>query len=368
MSDVSDDGVHLDPEDWGDELKPGTDLFHAQYSIDRHLKSGGFGITYLARDSLNRQVVIKECFPEGMCVRPNRVVRPRSRTYGAGVATLIQKFIGEAQSLARIDHPNVVRVHQVFEDNDTAYMVLDFIDGRELGEEIVENPLSPAEVRSALLQLLDAVAVIHDAGLLHRDISPDNIMLDADRRPVLIDFGAARDQERPANRPASTVHVVKDGYSPQELYLQGGDQGPWSDLYALAATFHHLITGEAPPNSQMRLAALAMGSPDPYLPLAGRVDGYAPAFLAAIDKALSVMAHARIQTARDWTAMITGVPAPAPRPVSQPLSEQQPQRQLSQPMPSETARPNSPLQLSPTRAAAAVATVLALGAVILAGV
>ncbi len=358
MSDVSDDGVHLDPEEWGDELKPGTALFHGQYTIERHLKSGGFGITYLARDSLQRQVVIKECFPEGMCVRPSRAVRPRSRTYGPGVATLIQKFIGEAQNLARIDHPNVVRVHQVFEDNDTAYMVLDFIEGRELGEEIAVNPLGPDEIRSALLQLLDAVAVIHDSGLLHRDISPDNIMLDDQRRPVLIDFGAARDQDSGADRPRSTVHIVKDGYSPQELYLQSGEQGPWSDLYALAATFHHLITGEAPPNSQTRLAALAMGSPDPYRPLVGRFDAYPPEFLDAIDKAISVMAHARIQSARDWIALITGAPAPAPKPV---LTEMQaPLR--------SAVRPQDPRPLSLTRAAAAVATVLALGAVLFATV
>lgn len=361
MSAVSNDGVHLESEDWSDELKPGTDLFHGQYTIERHLKSGGFGITYLARDSLQRQVVIKECFPEGMCVRPSRAVRPRSRTYGQGVATLIQKFIREAQNLSRIDHPNVVRVHQVFEDNDTAYMVLDFIEGRDLGEAITVNPLGPDEIRSALLQLLDAVAVIHDSGLLHRDISPDNIMLDDQRRPVLIDFGAARDQEPGPDRPRSTVHVVKDGYSPQELYLQGGEQGPWSDLYALAATFHHLIAGEAPPNSQTRLAALAMGSPDPYQPLAGRFDAYPPAFLAAIDKALSVMAHARIQSAREWTALITGAPAPQPRPVLQPKAP-------APPRPAVIARPAAKHPLPLTRAAAAVAAVLALGAVILATV
>ncbi|MDX5351142.1 MAG: serine/threonine protein kinase [Paracoccaceae bacterium] len=344
----------VEPEEWGDELPPGTALFHGQYTIERHLRSGGFGITYLALDSLKRRVVIKECFPEGMCVRPSRAVRARSRNYGPGVATLIQKFIREAQSLARIKHPNVVRVHQVFEDNDTAYMVLDYIQGRELGDEIAENPLSPLEIRAALLQLLDAVAVIHDAGLLHRDISPDNIMLDAHRKPVLIDFGAARDHAPGGERPVSTVHVVKDGYSPQELYMQGAEQGPWSDLYALAATFHHLIAGEPPPNSQVRLAALATGAGDPYQPLAGRFDDYDPAFLEAIDKALSVLARERIQSARDWMARLTGeMPAP-PRPVAPAVPVQAP--------------PPAARQLTPTRAAAAVAAVLAVGAMILATV
>ncbi len=355
MSAVS---TELEPEDWGDELAPGTELFHGQYVIERHLRSGGFGITYLARDSLQRRVVIKECFPQGLCMRPSRAVRARSRTYGAGVSTLIQKFVGEAQALARISHPNVVRVHQVFEDNDTAYMVLDFIEGRELGDEIAEAPLAPREIRAALLQLLDAVAVIHDSGLLHRDISPDNIMLDTQRRPVLIDFGAARDTLPGDKRPVSTVHVVKDGYSPQELYVQGAEQGPWSDLYALAATFHHLITGEAPPNSQLRLAALATGAPDPYRPLAGRFDAHPPVFLAAIDKALSVLARERIQSARDWTARISGESLPQLRTPSQPLAP-------TQPVPKPLAPSPEPRLMALARAVAGVAAVLALGAVII---
>ena len=366
--------TELEPEDWGDELAPGTELFHGQYVIERHLRSGGFGITYLARDSLERRVVIKECFPQDLCMRPSRTVRARSRTYGAGVATLIRKFIGEAQALARIRHPNVVRVHQVFEDNDTAYMVLDFIEGRELVDEIDEiagAPLAPQEIRAALLQLLDAVAVIHDSGLLHRDISPDNIMLDADRRPVLIDFGAARDTLPGDRRPVSTLHVVKDGYSPQELYVQGAEQGPWSDLYALAATFHHLITGEAPPNSQLRLAALATGAPDPYQPLAGRFDTYEPAFLAAIDKALSVRARERIQSAREWTAQITGemVPPPQPQPQPQPQVPSQPPVQVpSRPVLQPIASSPEPRLMALARAVAGVAAVLALGAVIIATV
>ncbi|MCU0828136.1 MAG: protein kinase [Tabrizicola sp.] len=299
--------VDVELELTGDELTPGTTLSNGNYTIVQHLKSGGFGITYLALDTLGRKVVVKECFPSGMCARPSRSVRPRSRSYTSNIASLVEKFVAEAHALARVNHANVVKVHQVFRENETAYMALDYVEGDDLLGVLADPVRAPThkEIRSWLIKLLDATAVVHEAGLLHRDISPDNILIDANRQPVLIDFGAAREQGPAAERAASTLHVVKDGYSPQELYLSGGDQGPWSDLYALAATFHHLITGQAPPNSQERLAAMATQSPDPLIPLAGRFPAYDAAFLAAIDKAMSVLPRDRLQSARQWLSAIT---------------------------------------------------------------
>jgi predicted Ser/Thr protein kinase len=290
-----------------DELPPGTKLSNGTYTIVEHLKSGGFGITYLATDTLGRRVVIKECFPSGICTRASQAVKARSRIYVANVANLVEKFVAEAHSLAKLTHPNIVKVHQVFKENDTAYMALDYVEGHDLLEVMTNSSLAltPAGVRSTLLKLLDAVGAVHEKGLLHRDISPDNILIDGKRQPILIDFGAAREQER-TESAASTLHVVKDGYSPQELYLSGGgDQGPWSDLYSLAASFYHLIACEAPVNSQARLAALASNSEDPCIPLAGRFDAYDPAFLAAIDKAMSVLPKQRMQSARQWLSAIT---------------------------------------------------------------
>ena len=296
----------LDPSP--DELPPGTKLSNGTYTIVEHLKTGGFGITYLATDTLGRRVVIKECFPSGICTRSSRAVRARVRTYAPGVSSLVERFVDEAHSLAKLNHPNVVKVHQVFKENDTAYMALDYVEGHDLLDVMEHSSLAltPAGVRTTLLKLLDAVSVMHEKGLLHRDISPDNILIDAKRNPILIDFGASRELERTGDSPASTLHVVKDGYSPQELYLSGGgDQGPWSDLYSLAASFFHVITGEAPANSQARLAALASNAPDPCVPLAGRFDSYDPAFLTAIDKAMSVLPKQRMQSARQWIAAIT---------------------------------------------------------------
>jgi serine/threonine protein kinase len=307
-SSTFDEGSSRPQDATGDELAPGTQLSNGTYTIQSHLKTGGFGITYLANDTLGRRVVIKECFPSGMCSRASRQVNLRSRAYAGSVSGLVQQFVAEAHSLAKLDHPNVVKVHQVFKENNTAYMALDYVEGSDLLDTMhrPELALTPSGIRSTLLKLLDAVGAVHELGLLHRDISPDNILIDSKRRPILIDFGAARDTALRTEGAASTLHVVKDGYSPQELYLSGGgDQGPWSDLYALAATYYHIISGDAPPNSQARLAAMAANTPDPCVPLSGRFDGYEPAFLAAIDKAMSVLPKERIQSARQWISAIS---------------------------------------------------------------
>ena len=174
-----------------DELKPGTTLLHGQYTITRYLASGGFGITYLAKDSLDRDVVIKECYADAFCRRTQTIVSARSRAHQGELKSIIRHFVKEAQSLAKLQHPNIVGVHQVFEDNDTAYMAIDYVDGRDLLE-ILEDPetrLTPDDIVTMTRKLSSAVGFIHDAELLHRDISPDNILIDKDGEPILIDFG-----------------------------------------------------------------------------------------------------------------------------------------------------------------------------------
>ncbi|WP_298837016.1 serine/threonine-protein kinase [uncultured Roseobacter sp.] len=296
----------LPEEVYSEALPPGSRLLSGQYEIIRYLSSGGFGITYLARDSLNRTVVIKECFPEAFCARVNKTVRARTRNYTDDFKSIVRLFIREAHALSRLDHSSVVGVHQVFEDNETAYMALDLVDGKDLLEIIeTEGPASsPADVHEMTLALLDAIGHVHAQDLLHRDISPDNILVDAKGRPVLIDFGAAREEASRKSRVMSQVLVVKDGYSPQEFYVAGSQQTPSSDLYALAATLSHLISGKAPPNSQARLAALASSQPDLYEPLAGRFPGYDDTFLRAIDKAMNIVPADRVQTAEEWALMI----------------------------------------------------------------
>ncbi|SHG67557.1 serine/threonine-protein kinase [Marivita hallyeonensis] len=295
-------------ESYLDELAPGTELLQGQYRIVKFLNSGGFGITYLASDSLDRKVVIKECFPSSFCNRSRTIVKARSRAHSQELRSVVQLFVQEARSLAKLNHPNIVGVHQVFEDNETAYMVLDFVEGRDLLDTL-EDPnhgLNAAQIKGILKDVLGAVQFIHDQDILHRDISPDNILLDADLRPVLIDFGAAREEATKKSRILSAMRVVKDGYSPQEFYVQGSAQSPSSDLYALGATFYHLISGEIPPNSQARLAAIAAGDADPYEPLVGRIKGFENKFLAAIDKSLGILPKDRVQSAEEWLDIMEG--------------------------------------------------------------
>lgn len=296
------------PSERSESLPNGTRLLGDQFTITRPLSSGGFGITYLAKDNyLERSVVIKECFPEVFCRREGKDVLVRSYTHHQKYRAIVEMFMREARSIAKMRHPNIVGVHRIFEDNETAYMVLDLIDGRDLLDIINDGnqQLTPAQVKATLIKVLDAVDLVHQQDLLHRDISPDNILLDKWGSPVLIDFGAAREEASRESRALSAVLIVKDGYSPQEFYFAGGKQSACSDLYALGASFYHVITGEAPPNSQTRMAEFAGNNPDPCRPLAGRFKDYDPAFLAAIDKAMMILPKDRIQSARAWANMIS---------------------------------------------------------------
>ena len=322
----------VDPDAFADDLKPGTQLLGGHYTIIGFLNSGGFGITYLAKDSLDRTVVIKECFPNALCRRSTSLVRARSRKHQVDFRSFVDSFVDEAKSLARLVHPNIVGVHQVFEDNDTAYMAIDYIDGRDLHDilDSTDQAFTPDQVVTMLKRMLSAVEFIHQVGILHRDISPDNILVDRSGNPILIDFGAASEQVVRATRVLTGRRVIKEGYSPQEFYLSGAEQSPASDLYSLGATFYHVIAGQAPPESQRRLARVAEGEPDPYEPLAGRFQGYPPGFLEAIDKAVRVMPRDRIQSAGDWldwirigeeggplpTALTAGPPKAQTRPVT----------------------------------------------------
>lgn len=308
--DIRQNGADTGPDaGFDDELAPGTSLLRGQYTIESFLNAGGFGVTYLARDSLDRIVVLKECYPSSMCCRTKEAVRARNRSAQREFDAVVRLFGQEARRLSTLRHPNIVGIHQVFEDNGTAYMALDFVRGRDL-QEIIEDPkinLTPKHIRSLMKKLLSAVKYIHDNNVLHRDISPDNVLLQANGNPVLIDFGAAREEASRASRVLSQIHVVKDGYSPQEFYIAGAEQGPPSDLYSLAATMYHLIMGKPPPTSQERVSAIAAEKEDPYLPLINRVHGYDEHFLMAIDQCLAPMPRDRLQSADEWIAKIDTV-------------------------------------------------------------
>lgn len=306
--------VMQEVENQTEELPVGETLLHGQYQIVRFLGRGGFGISYLARDSLDRDVVIKECFPSALCYRIDRTVQARAQSHNEQYQSVLRQFVREARRLAKLDHPSIVGVHQVFEENNSAYMALDYIDGDDFLSILEDNPqrLTPKVVCGALMDALKAISYTHGLSILHRDISPDNFLLGADNKLTLIDFGAARECAGKENPALSAMIAVKDGYSPHEFYLNEVAQSPSSDLYSLAATFYHLITGATPPDSQERLAAVAAEAPDPYQPLVGSNTDYDPSFLASIDQALSVLPEGRIQSAEEWIeALKHGMEQPA---------------------------------------------------------
>lgn len=294
-----------------DDLPPGTELMRGQYTIESYLNSGGFGITYCARDSLGRTVVIKECFPSVLCRRVGTSIEPSKIDYAVELSKLIEQFVSEAHALAALNHKNILHVHQVFEENQTAYMAIDFIDGPDLMDVIQNTPerLTSEEILRITRRALGAIKYIHSEGMLHRDISPDNILIDETGEPVLIDFGAALRSTKVPGRVFSKVKFVKDGYSPQEFYIEGAEQGEWSDIYGFAATIYHLISGAPPVDGQQRMSSVAQGHDDPYVKLAGTTDDYPGGFLEALDKALAIMPVDRLQTADEWLELIPARPA-----------------------------------------------------------
>ncbi|MEO0692193.1 MAG: serine/threonine-protein kinase, partial [Pseudomonadota bacterium] len=237
--------VDTDGQD-GCALRTGTKLLHGQYTLTEFLAAGGFGMTYVARDSLSRTVVIKECFPTELCVRAGTSVTARSAAYADGYQTLLDQFVAEAHCLAQLKHRNIVHVHQVFKENGTAYMAMDYVDGVDLCQIIdarARQALPPKEIVRIALRILHAIRYVHGSGMLHLDISPDNILIDRKGEPVLIDFGAARTGAASAET-VWPLGCVKDGYSPPEFYIPHRERGAWSDLYSLGASLYHLMSGE----------------------------------------------------------------------------------------------------------------------------
>jgi WD40 repeat protein/serine/threonine protein kinase len=284
-------------------LPQGTELA-GDYRIERVLGAGGFGITYLAEEtSLHRAVAIKEYFPSDFAARDGTtLVRSKSRSLDEDYQWGLDRFIEEAQALARFDHGNIVRVFRYFRANNTGYMVLQHEAGGSFKGWLdgLGRPPSQTEMDAIVAPLLDALELIHARDFLHRDIAPDNIIVRLDGSPVLIDFGSAR---REVASHARTVSVlVKPGYSPFEQYAQTGkQQGAWTDIYALAATLYHAVTGRRPTDAPTRMTHDDVPSAS-----AAARGPFRPQFLAAIDHGLAVQVEARPATIAQWRDELLG--------------------------------------------------------------
>ena len=312
-----------------DVLPPGTRI--EEFEIERALQSGGFGVTYLARDrSLGRRVAIKEYLPrEWGGRRADGSVGPRSSSHAKDYQWGLTRFLEEARTLARLDHPRIVRVHRVIEAWGTAYMVMEYVEGRNLEEALkAEGPWPEARVRGLLDSLLPGLAQVHAAGLIHRDIKPANVMLRADGTPVLIDFGAAR--YAAGAHSHSLTSVLTPGYAPFEQYQTGGKQGAWTDVYALGAVAYRALSGQTPVEATARVRA------DPLAPVsAAAAGGVSESFGAAVTSALAVWTEDRPQDVAAWRAQwdAGAVPAPSPSPSPAPFPSPSPSPSPARPVP-----------------------------------
>jgi serine/threonine protein kinase len=285
------------------QLKPRT-LLHEQYLIGRALGDGGFGITYLSWDlGLESRLAIKEYMPNGVAGRSGgeSKVIPYTEQTKQEFEWGLDRFLEEARTLKKFStHPGIVAVDTVFKDNGTAYLVMEFLDGVTF-EEFLNRRGGRITFETAMrvvLPSMDALAAVHAEGILHRDISPDNIYLTRSGKVKLIDFGAARNALGQKSRNLSII--LKEGYAPEEQYRASGIQGPWTDVYAMAATLYHAVTGKIPQPALDRQAQDKLLWPSQLqIQIEPRIE-------AALMKALSIKASYRFPSMEDFKASLTG--------------------------------------------------------------
>jgi len=257
------------------ELKSGALLQGGKYRIEKSLGQGGFGITYLAEQTnLGRKVCIKEFFMKEYGERTESANTDADATVLTGVSAVTSaaaeimgryqaKFVKEAKTIARLDHPGIVRIHDVFEENGTAYYVMDFIEGENLNDMVKrEGALSEERALGYIRQVADALSYVHGHNIMHLDVKPANIIVrKSDDKAILIDFGAAKQYDSDGSQTSTTPIGLSAGYAPIEMTKPGGVQtfSPETDIYSLGATLYYLVTGQNPPDASERIEMLMEG-------------------------------------------------------------------------------------------------------------
>jgi len=239
-------------------LKSGSLLGEGRYRIVSELGQGGFGITYLAiQKGLDREVAIKEFFMKELCERDVTTSRVSIGTEGGRdtVERFREKFLKEARNIGKLNHPNIVRIMDIFEENGTAYYVMEYAENGSLADKVrKEGYLSEAVATRYIIQVADAIDYIHQHKMNHLDVKPANIILSEKDMPILIDFGLSKQYDNVTGGQTSTTPVgISEGYAPMEQYMQGGVGvfSPETDIYSLGATFYKLLTGNTPPNASI---------------------------------------------------------------------------------------------------------------------
>ena len=290
-------------------LPSGTQL-HG-YRLHGVLGAGGFGVTYLGGHASLGSVAIKEYMPNELAVREGRIVQPKSLVDREDFDWGLESFLNEAKTLEQFRHRNIVAVLDCFKANNTAYLVMEYEDGKPLDVLLKRDAnvafgrqrrrtLTQAQLNRVLRPMVDGLRQVHAAGFLHRDIKPANIFVRrSDESPVLLDFGSAR--QAVGRRSKSMTAIASAGYSPPEQYESDGAQGAWTDIYSLSALCYRAITGDTPIEAPRRQGELLRTGKDPLPKLAnaGR-KGYSPALLEAVDWGLRVIEAERPQTLDEW--------------------------------------------------------------------
>lgn len=301
-------------------LSPGTKV--DQYVISHVLGRGGFGITYLVHDeALQKDFALKEFFPEDLVIREGTNIRFTAKPHSeSDYRWGLKKFYDEARLLAQFSHDNIVSVRRVFEKNNSAYMLLDFVRGSTLEKWLLglDSPPTQEELDLIATPLLSALELVHANRTWHLDISPDNVMIRAtDGAPILLDFGASRFEIKQHSQLVSAL-VFKSGYSAPEQYTSNADRyGAWTDIYAFAAMLHRSISGERPIEATSRQLS------DDLRPAALVGKGrYRDKFLKAVDWALKLPPQDRPQSIPEWRKeLLQGGGAPVPMAKTRVLSD-----------------------------------------------
>lgn len=295
------------------------------YRIRRVLGHGGFGITYEALDTnLETPVAIKEYLPREFAVRENdSTVHPFTEDRKKMFEWGMDRFLQEARTLAKFHHHNIVRVHNVFQENGTAYMVMDYEQGESLDQLFKLGRLEhEKDLMRLLMPLLDGIEHMHEAGFIHRDIKPPNIYVRLDGSPVLLDFGSARFAI--GGETKTLTSLVTPGFAPFEQYNpEGGKQGPWTDIYGLGATMYAGINrGRGPIEAIIRGTARLEGKPDPFEAASEKGKGrYSQIFLGAIDAALGFQPQDRPQSVSEWRKLFAAVKQQDTKPLTKVSSQ-----------------------------------------------
>ena len=298
------------PIDHVNALPPGTRF--EEYRLDSVLGAGGFGITYRAYDAnLDKFVAIKEYLPVEFATRTAAsTVVPHSDADAQDYHWGLNRFLDEARTLARFDHPHLNKVHRFFESNGTAYMVLEYVQGETLADKLARERQLPEESLKRLLEeVLSGLEVMHDAGYVHRDIKPGNLMLrQEDGSAVVLDFGAAR--QAVGQRSKAITSILTPGYAPIEQYdSKADDVGPWSDIYALGMVAYRCISGISDselPDAVTRGRTQRKGQVDLTPAVEAGKGRYNPKLLEAIDWAIEVDEEDRPQTVDAWRQVLSG--------------------------------------------------------------